>query len=125
MMYSAYKLNKQDDNIQYFWKYSFPICCSMSSSNYSFLTWIQISEEAGQFIWYSHLLQNIPLFIVIHTVKVDKVEVDVFLELSHSFDDTTDIGNLIFDWTRYCYRDYIYRQLWKQGFPTKQTFTFY
>ena len=125
MRYSAYKLNKQDDNIQYFWKYSFPICCSVSSSNYSFLTWIQISEEAGQFIWYSHLLQNIPLLIVIHTVKVDKVKVDVFLELSHFFDDPMDIGNLIFDWTSYCYRVYIYRQLWKQGFPTKQTFTFY
>ena len=49
--------------------------------------------------WYSHLLKNFPQFIVIHTVKgfgtVNKAEVDVFLELSCFFDDTSDIGNLI------------------------------
>ena len=50
-------------------------------------------------IWYSHLFQNYPQFIVIHTVKgfgkVNKAEVDVFLELSCFFDDpTTDVGNL-------------------------------
>ena len=41
----------------------------MSSSNYWFLTCIQISQEAGQVVWYSHLLKNFPQFIVIHTVK--------------------------------------------------------
>ena len=50
-------------------------------------------------VWYSHLFQNFPQFIVIHTVKgfgiVNKVEIDVFLELSCLFDDPTDIGNLI------------------------------
>ena len=50
-------------------------------------------------IWYSHLFQNFPLFIVIHTVKgfgiVDKAEIDVFLELSCFLDDPTDVGNLI------------------------------
>ena len=60
---------------------------------------IQISEEAGQVVWYSHLFQNFPQFVVIHTVKgfgiVNKTEVDVFLELSCSFDDPTDVGNLI------------------------------
>ena len=59
----------------------------------------QISEEAGQVFWYSHLFQNFPQFIVIHTVKgfgiVKKVEIDVFLELSSFFDDPVDVGNLI------------------------------
>ena len=41
----------------------------MSSSNCCFLTCIQVSQEAGQAIWYSHLFQNFPQFIVIHTVK--------------------------------------------------------
>ena len=58
----------------------------MSCSNCCFLTCLQVSQEAGQVIWYSHLFQNFPQFIVIHTVKgfgiVNKVETDVFLELS-------------------------------------------
>ena len=40
-----------------------PVCCSMSSSNCCFLTCIQISQEAGQMVWYSHLFQNFPQFI--------------------------------------------------------------
>ena len=44
-------------------------------------------------VWYSHLFQNFPQFIVIHTVK--KAEIDVFLELSSFFDDLMDVGNLI------------------------------
>ena len=50
-------------------------------------------------VWYSHLFQNFPQFIVIHTVKgfgiVNKAEVDIFLELSCFFDDPTDVGNLV------------------------------
>ena len=50
-------------------------------------------------VWYSHLLQNFPQFVVIHTVRgfgvVNKAEVDVFLELSGFYDDPTDVGNLI------------------------------
>ena len=46
-----------------------PVCCSMSSSNCCFLTCIQMSQEADQVVWYSHLFQNFPQFIVIHTVK--------------------------------------------------------
>ena len=50
-------------------------------------------------VWYSHLFQNFPQFVVIYTVKgfgvVSKAEVDVFLELSYFFDDQTDVGNLI------------------------------
>ena len=50
-------------------------------------------------VWYSHLFQNFPQFIVIHTIKgfgiVNKAEIDVFLELSCFFDDPEDVGNLI------------------------------
>ena len=50
-------------------------------------------------VWYSHLFQNFPQFIVIHTVKgfgvVNKAELDVFLELSLFFNDPMDVGNLI------------------------------
>ena len=71
----------------------------MSSSNCCFLTCIQVSQEAGQVVWYSHLFQNFLQFVVIHTVKgfglVIKAEVDVFLELSCFFDDPADVGNLI------------------------------
>ena len=50
-------------------------------------------------VWYSHLFQNFPQFIVIHTVKgfgiVNKAEIDGFLELSFFFDDPVDVGNLV------------------------------
>ena len=76
-----------------------PVCCSMSSSNCCFLTYIQISQEAGKVVWYSHLFKNSPQFVVIHTVKgfgiVSKAEIDVFLELSCFFDDPADVDNLI------------------------------
>ena len=53
----------------------------MSGSNCSFLTCIQISQEASQVVWYSHLFKNFPQFVVIHTVKgfgiVNKAEVDI------------------------------------------------
>ena len=66
----------------YSFSYLEPVCCSMSSSNCCFLTCIQVSQEAGQVVWYSHLLNNFPQFIVIHTVKgfgiVNKAETDVF-----------------------------------------------
>ena len=83
--------------------YSFPdlepVCYSMSSSNCCFLTCIQISQEAGQVVWYSHLFKNFPQFAVIHTVKgfgvVNKTEIEVFLELSYFFSDPVDVGNLI------------------------------
>ena len=71
----------------------------MSSSNCCFLTCLQIFQEAGQVIWYSHLFKNFPQFVVIHTVKgfgiVNKAEIDVFLELSCFFHDLGDVGNLI------------------------------
>ena len=71
--------------------YFFPdlesVCCFMPCSNYCFLTCIQIYQEAGQMVWYSHLFKNVPQFVVFHTVKafgiVSKNEVDVSLELLH------------------------------------------
>ena len=50
-------------------------------------------------VWYSHVLQNFPQFIVIQIVKgfgiVNKAEIDVFLELSSFFNDSADVGNFI------------------------------
>ena len=73
----------------------------MSSSNCCFLSSIQIPQGAGQVVWYSHLFQNFPQLVVIHTVEgfriVNKAEIDVFLELSCFFDDPVDVGNLISD----------------------------
>ena len=71
----------------------------MSNSDCCFLTCVQISEEAGQVVWYSHLFHNFLQFVVILTVKgfgiVNKAEIYVFLELFCFFDDLTDVGNLI------------------------------
>ena len=68
-----------------------PVSCPMSGSNCCFLSCIQVSQEAGQVVWYSHLLNNFPQFVVIHTFKgfsiVNKAQVDVFLELSYFFYD--------------------------------------
>jgi len=83
----------------YSFSYLEPVCCSMSSSSCCFLTFIQVSQEAGQVVWYSHLFKNFPQFVVIYTVKgfdiVNKAEIDVFLELSCFFDDSADVSNLI------------------------------
>ena len=102
MMYSAYMLNKQvtiyslDVLLSRFGislLFHIQFCC--------FLTCIQVSQEAGKVVWYSHLFKNFPQFVVIHTVKgfdiVIKAEVDVFLELLCFFDDPTDVGNLMSD----------------------------
>ena len=55
---------------------------SMSGSNYSFWTCIQISQEEGKVVWYSHILKNFPQCVLIHTIKgfgvVSEAEVDVF-----------------------------------------------
>ena len=60
---------------------------------------MQISQEAGQVVWYSHLFKIFPQFVVIHTFKVfgivNKAEVDAFMELSCFFDDPADVGNLV------------------------------
>ena len=67
----------------------------MSSSDCCFLNWIQ---KTGKVVWYSHLFQNFPQFIVIHTVKgfgIANKAVDIFLDLSWFIDDPADVGNLI------------------------------
>ena len=71
----------------------------MSSSNCCFLTCVQITQEAGKVVWYSHLFKNYPQFAVIYTIKgfsvVNEAEVVVFLEVSCFFDDPTEVGNLL------------------------------
>ena len=100
-MYSAYKLKAgwQYTALTYSFSYLEPVCCSKSSSNCCFLTCIQVSQEAGQVVWYFHPFQNFSQFIVIHTVKgfgiVNKADIDVFLELSCFFDDPLDVDNSI------------------------------
>ena len=101
-MYSAYKLNKQGDNIQPWhtpfsiWNHSVVPCPVLIAA---FLTCIQISQEAGQVVWDPHLFKNFSQFVVIHTVKafgvVNKAKIDVFLELSCFSDDPAHVGNLI------------------------------
>ena len=63
------------------------------------VTGMQISQEAGKVVWYSHLFKNFPQFVVIHAVKgfsiVSEAEVYVFLEFSCFFYDPKDVGNLI------------------------------
>ena len=60
---------------------------------------MQVSQKAGQVVWYSHLLKNFPQFVAVHSVKgfgiVNKLEVDISLELSCFFDDPMDVGNVI------------------------------
>ena len=83
--------------------YSFPnfepVHCSMCSSKCCFLICLQVSQETGKMVWYSHLSKSFPQFVVIHTVKdfsiVDETEVDVFLEFPWFFCDPTNVGNLI------------------------------
>ena len=71
----------------------------MSGSNCCLLTCIQVSQEASQVVWYSHLLKNFPEFVVIHTVKglsiVNEEEVDVLLDLSCFLHYPANVGNLI------------------------------
>ena len=103
MMYSAYKLNTQGDDMQSCLSYSFPyleaVHSSMSGSNCCFLTHTQVSQETGKVVWYSHLFKNFLQFYVILTVKnfsiVNEAEVDVFLELTCFLHDPMNVGNLI------------------------------
>ena len=69
-------------SLMYFFPSLEPVCYSMSSSNGCFLSYTQVSQEASQVVWYSHLLKNFPQFVVIHTVKgfsiVNEAELYVF-----------------------------------------------
>ena len=68
-------------------------------TNCCFLTWIEVYQEAGKVVWYSHLFENFPQFVLVHTVKgsivVNEAEVDVFLEFPCFFYDPMNVGNLI------------------------------
>ena len=85
--------------------YSLDVLLSQFGTSPLFHVWfylllpdLQISQEAGKVVWYSHLFQNFPQFVVIHIVEgfgvVNKAKVDVLLELSCFFDDPADLGNL-------------------------------
>ena len=71
----------------------------MSGSSSCLLTCIQVSQEADEVVWHSHVFKNFPQFVVIHTVKdfkvVNEAEVDIFLEFSCLFYDPADVGILI------------------------------
>ena len=82
--------------------YSFPnfelVCCSMSDSNYCFLICIQVSQETGKVVWYSHLLKSFPQFVVIHTVKGFRVvneAIYAFLKFLCFLYDPTNVDTLI------------------------------
>ena len=87
MMYSAYKLNKQGDNIQCLhthlpiWNQSVVPCPVLTVASWPAYRY----QETGQVVWYAYLFKNFPQFVVIHTVKcfgvVNKAKADVFLEL--------------------------------------------
>ena len=76
-----------------------PVNCSMCSSDCCLLSCIQVSQEAGKVVWYSHLCKIFPQFVVIHIVKgfsvVNEAEVGVFLEFSYVLCDPMDVSNLI------------------------------
>ena len=78
----------------------------MSSYNYCFFTHIQVSQETGKVVWYSHIFKNILQFIVIHTVKgfsiVNEAEADVFLESPCFLHDPVNVGNLISGFFAFC-----------------------
>ena len=75
-----------------------PVCSSMSSSNCAFFTCIQISQEAGQAVWYSHLFQNFPVCCDPHNQRLwhsQESRSRCFLELSCFFHDPMDISNFM------------------------------
>ena len=100
MIYSAYKLNKQDDNIQ-------PWCTPFSILNQSVfpcpvvtvVSWPAYRFLRRQVRWSGIPISFFPEFVMIYTVKgfgiVNKAEVDIFMEVSCFFDDPADVGNLI------------------------------
>ena len=83
----------------YFFSNFETVSCFISCSNCCILTCIQVSQEAGKVVWYSHHFKNLPQFVMIHTFKifslVSEAEVDVFPEFSCFFYDPTDVDNLI------------------------------
>ena len=95
-----YRLNKQGDSKQL--SYSFlnldPISCSIQGSNCCFLTCIQVSQEIGKMVCYSHLFKSFPQFMI-HTIwsvgVVDEPQIDVLLEFPSFLYDPPNVSNLI------------------------------
>ena len=83
----------------YFFHNLEPVFGSMFNYNSYFLSYIQVSQEAGKVVWYPHLFKNFPQFVVIYTVEgfsiVSEAEVDVLLEFPCFLYDPKDVGNLI------------------------------
>ena len=91
----------------YSFSYLDPVCCSMPSSNCCFLTCVQVSQEAGQVVWYSLSFRIFHSIVIIEKTRevqkniyfcfgiVSKAKVNVFLERSCFFNDPEDVGNLI------------------------------
>ena len=102
VMYPACKLNKQGDYIQP-QRTPFPIW-NQSSSKCCFLMHIQVSQETGKVVWYSHLFKNFPQFVVTHTdggfIIVDEAE--VFLEFPCFLYDPVNVGRLISGSSAFC-----------------------
>ena len=75
------------------------VAISIQGSYCCFLTHIQVSQETGNMVWYSHLFKSFPQFVMMHTVKgfsvVNKTEVDVFLEFPCFLYDPANVGSLI------------------------------
>ena len=73
--------------------------CSISGSNYCFLTRIQISQAMGKMVWCSHLSESFLQFVMIHTVKafsiVNQTEIDIFLKFPSFLYNPANVGNLI------------------------------
>ena len=87
----------QYTGLTYSFYYLEPVCCSMSSSNCGFLTCIQISQEAGQVVWYIHLFKNFPVCCDPHSqsFSIANEEVDIFLEFPCLLYDPVNVDNLI------------------------------
>ena len=100
IMYSACKLNKQGEiySLDVLLSLFELVHCSLSGSNYCFLTCIQVFQGASKVVWYYYLFKNFPQFVVIHTIKgfsIVNEEVDIFLVFFCFFYDLTDVSNLI------------------------------
>ena len=71
----------------------------MSGSNCCFLTHLQVSQEASEVVWYSHLFKNFPQLVAIHIIKVfqevNEAEIDIFLEFPCFLHDPMNVDNLI------------------------------
>ena len=100
MMCSAYRLNRvtADSPVVLLFQ-SRTTQLFIQGSNCCFLTRMQVSQETGKMVWYSHLFKSFPQFVMIHTVKgfgvVNETEVDVFLEFPCFLYDPVNVDSLI------------------------------